>query len=107
MRILRWLLGKQDQSIAAVNEAPPPDNPGKNEVMPAIEPPIPDPEADNLRRWRESGQAWAWVEAQGGRWDHDAWLALLDDLKRSSFWPMHPDAVGLALEEIRREWFKR
>jgi hypothetical protein len=60
--------------------------------------------AENLRRWRESGQAKAWVAAHRGQWNHDDWLALLEELKRSSFWPMPPDAVGLTLEETRREW---
>ena len=68
--------------------------------------PLP-PEAENLRRWRESGQARAWVEARRGRWDHDAWLTLLEELKRSPFWPMHPDAVGQVLEETQREWLMR
>ena len=45
----------------------------------------------------------AWVEAHRGQWDHEDWLALLEDLKRSAFWPMEPDAVGQALEDAKRE----
>jgi hypothetical protein len=60
-------------------------------------------EVDNLRRWRESGQARAWVQARAGRWTHADWLALLDELKRSPFWPMLPDAIGLALEEEKQQ----
>jgi len=63
-------------------------------------------EAENLKRWRESGQARAWVEAHHGQWDHQDWLSLLDSLKHSGFWPVHPDAVGTVLDEIRHEWSK-
>jgi hypothetical protein len=34
-------------------------------------------------------------------------LALLEELKRSPFWPMAPDAVGLVLEEEKRERLQR
>jgi hypothetical protein len=58
---------------------------------------------DNLKRWQASGQARAWVMAHNGRWDHDDWLALLEELARSPFWPMEPDAVGRVLEELKKE----
>ena len=64
-------------------------------------------EDENLRRWRESGQAQAWVEQRQGCWNHDDWLALLAELKGSSWWPMRADAVGLTLEEIKRQWLQR
>jgi hypothetical protein len=60
-------------------------------------------ETENLRRWRASGQARAWVAAHQGQWNHDDWLGLLEELQRSPFWPMHPDAVGQVLEETKRE----
>jgi hypothetical protein len=66
-----------------------------------------NPEDENLRRWRESGQARAWVEQRQGCWNHDDWLALLEELKCSSLWPMKADAVGQALEETKREWLQR
>jgi hypothetical protein len=72
--------------------------------------PEPRPEAlevRNLRRGKESGQARAWVEARNGQWGHAEWLALLETLKRSDLWPMQPEAVGLTLEEIKREWLQR
>jgi hypothetical protein len=89
----------------------------KNAVAPAEAPsgapasnasstPAPEPpsrEAENLRRWRASGQARAWVAAHHGQWNHNDWLALMEELKRSPFWPMHPDAVGQVLEETKRE----
>ncbi|HEY7154002.1 MAG TPA: hypothetical protein VH575_08615 [Gemmataceae bacterium] len=109
MRILRWLFGKQDKTTAAVHEEPTPAGEAREQSSSVAnsQPRAADPETDNLRRWRESGQARAWVETHQGRWDHNDWLALLDELKRSSFWPMHPDAVGLTLEEIQREGFRR
>jgi hypothetical protein len=64
-------------------------------------------EVRNLRRWKESGQARAWVEARNGQWGHAEWLALLDTLKRSDLWPMQPEAIGLTLEETKREWQRR
>ena len=65
------------------------------------------PDVENLARWKTSGQARAWVEARRGKWNHDDWLALLDELKRSPFWPMQPDAVGAVLEEHKHEWLRR
>jgi hypothetical protein len=61
--------------------------------------------AENLRRWRQSGQPRRWVEAHAGRWDHADWLSLLTALWGSEFWPMAPDAVGLTLEEFGRRWW--
>lgn len=59
------------------------------------------PESKNLMRWRESGEPRAWVEAHKGQWNHQEWLALLETLQRSSYWPMHPEEVGRVLEEIK------
>jgi hypothetical protein len=58
--------------------------------------------AENLRRWQQSGGPRQWVEARGGRWTHADWLGLLEALRRSPYWPLEADAVGLALEESRR-----
>jgi hypothetical protein len=55
----------------------------------------------NLQRWQQSGQPRHWVEAQGGQWNHHDWLALLDLLRRSEFWPMDPAEIGRVLEGIR------
>ena len=59
--------------------------------------------AANLRRWAESGQPQAWVEAHAGQWNHEEWLALLQRLQTSKFWPLEPDAVGLVLEDLKRQ----
>jgi hypothetical protein len=97
---------------------PPPDPPAVRETRPAAPavsatPPAapekqkPPSEAENLRRWRESGQLRVWVEAHRGQWGHAEWLALLEELRRSPYGPMQPDAVGLALEEAKGEWLSR
>ena len=110
MNILNWFFGKKTLAVP-----PAADSNGvkgaATEKRPAT--PVPerrnsvDWELENLRRWRESGQARTWVEAHQGSWNHEDWLKLLDDLQRSSFWPMQPDAVGLVLEDTKREWLQR
>jgi len=111
VRILNWLLGRKVEAGentqpastggGAVRVAPPPLQQERNSQAPA------NLDAENLRRWRESGQARAWVEARQGCWNHNDWLALLEELKRSPFWPMNADAVGLVLEEIKHQWHQR
>jgi hypothetical protein len=97
VNFLAWLFGKKEQAVVAdAPTAPPPHERHK-----------PPSEADNLRRWRESGQPRAWVEARRGQWGHAEWLALLEELKRSAYWPMPPEAIGAALEEAKREWLSR
>ncbi len=59
---------------------------------------------ENLRRWKESGQPLLWIEWHRGRWDHDDWLALLDSLRESEFWPLDPGAVGVVLDGLRVRW---
>ena len=109
---------EREQAPAAVTTpteaaAPPTDRPTPRST-PALVGPAPNgedtrpaAEADNLRRWKESGQPRAWVEAHKGTWGHQEWLALLAALERSSYWPMHADAIGLTLEETKREWLRR
>ncbi|HWG47490.1 MAG TPA: hypothetical protein VN688_32305 [Gemmataceae bacterium] len=115
MRILNWLFGKKEQTGAtAIKECEPVTSKIEKLTETGHPPERSAPttsseerQAENLRRWRESGQIWTWVQTREGRWDHDAWLGLLEELQRSSFWPMCPDAVGLALEETKREWLSR
>ena len=85
MQILNWLFGKKTTTNSVTHVA----------------------ETNNLQRWKDSGQARQWVEAHQGRWDHEDWLDLLEELKRSPFWPMEPDAIGMTLEEAKREWLQR
>jgi hypothetical protein len=91
----------QPSGDAEDGAAPPPHNEGPAKQS------LASTEDENLRRWRESGQARAWVEQRKGRWNHDDWLALLEELKGSSWWPMRIDAVGLTLEETKRQWLQR
>jgi hypothetical protein len=56
------------------------------------------PQAHNLRRWEQSGFPQKWVEDHRGQWNHSDWLALLEELKRTEFWPMEPNAIGNVLE---------
>ena len=109
MGLFDWLFGKKEKV------APPPPRPADPPPAPpsapaaanrTAAPPLP-PEEENLRRWRESGEARAWVAARQGRWDHQDWLALLESLRRSRFWPMRPDAVGRVLEDLKRDWPQR
>jgi hypothetical protein len=58
----------------------------------------------NLRRLAGTGRLRRWVEDREGRWDHAAWLELLGELRRSHYWPLDPDAVGEALEELKAAW---
>lgn len=97
MSLFAWLFGKKGAAATAARTEEPPPAESRSSAG----------EMENVRRWRESGQARAWVDAHDGCWDHAAWLALLEELRRSPFWPMPPDAVGLALEEARREWLQR
>jgi hypothetical protein len=104
-----WLFGKKE--TAAAPPAPRPADPPVPSAQAPAHPPAPNraaapagaPEEENLRRWRESGEARAWVEGRQGKWNHPDWLALLESLRRSRYWPMRPDAVGLVLEEIKRD----
>jgi hypothetical protein len=112
MRLLGWLFGKKegttvaaplqkkDSGTALASKHPVAAVEGKGAATGPLE-------ADNLKRWRESGKARAWVEKRQGRWNHDDWLGLLEELRRSPFWPMQPDAVGLVLEDEKRQWLGR
>jgi hypothetical protein len=55
----------------------------------------------NLRRWEASGQPHLWVASHGGTWTHDDWLALVETLRHSDFWPIDLIGAGLLLECIR------
>src|SRR6266436_5632190 len=93
--LLNLLFGKKAKSAPAAGPAnglaaaPAPVRPAP--PSPESRPAAPTSEAENVRRWRESGQAQAWIEVHKGQWNHDDWLKLLDTLKRSAFWPVKPD----------------
>ncbi len=115
MGLLDLLFGKKEKSVPtapAKREPTPPStaprqDPGVNENKPASRPAnevrtgTQPPEVENLRRWRESGQARSWVEAHKSGWDHQDWISLLETLQRSPYWPMQPEEVGRVLEELK------
>jgi hypothetical protein len=110
MGFLDWLFGKKGETVTSTPRPEP--VPAAAPLQPAMavrpeRPQAPSAEADNLRRWKDSGRPRAWVEAHKGRWNHDDWLALLEELRRSPFWPLQPDQVGLVLEDVKREWLRR
>jgi hypothetical protein len=128
MGFLDWLFGKKEeaappgaqasQAMAATKEkAAPTAAPQASEPRPAAKETAgpkttaetlkPSSEAENLRRWRDSGQPRTWVESRRGQWDHAAWLGLLEELKRSPYWPMPPEEIGKVLEAIKQEWLQR
>ena len=109
MGFMDWLLGKRGVAVAPSPEREAVPAPLSAHAATASSPDRrkPSPEDDNVRQWRESGRPRAWVEAHNGRWDHGDWLALLEELKRSRYWPMPPEAVGAALEDAKREWSRR
>jgi hypothetical protein len=58
----------------------------------------------NLERWKRSGFPQTWVESRQGMWNHADWLALLDTVRQSEFWPIEPGMVGATLEEYKRRY---
>lgn len=56
----------------------------------------------NLTRWQTSGWPKRWAEEHRYSWNHQDWLSLLEDLRKSPYWPMDPDKVGAVVEETRR-----
>jgi hypothetical protein len=115
MGFFDWLFGKQPQPQTEVKPPSVPTPPATS--PPPVSPPVRVLEArvtatngsaavtrtpeENLKRWCESGQARAWVAARNGEWNHDDWLALLDSLQKSEFWPMDAEAIGRTLEEFK------
>lgn len=65
---------------------------------------MPDTKLDNLNRWTESDQPGKWVGAHSGQWTYSEWMALLDELKSGSFWPMSPDDIGAHLESLAKDY---
>ncbi len=58
----------------------------------------------NLLRWQQSGEPSRWVAERSGEWNHNDWLALLSQLRKSTFWPMDPDKIGAVVEAARQEF---
>src|SRR2546430_2301525 len=60
--------------------------------------------AENLRRWKDSGQPRRWVDARQGQWDHAAWEQLLAGLRASEFWPLEPGDARQWVEDHEGQW---
>ena len=60
-------------------------------------------DADNLRRWKDSGQPRSWIEAHQGQWNHADWQSLVESLRQSDFWPMDLEAVSGVLDEVKKQ----
>ncbi len=114
MSFLDWLLGKPKPtgttttstiSAPAAPVAPPAAAPPATSARATAAngaPAAPRSPEENLKRWRESGEPRKWVEARKGLWNHDDWVALLDALQKSEFWPMDAEAIGRTLEELKQ-----
>jgi formylglycine-generating enzyme required for sulfatase activity len=63
--------------------------------------------AANVQKWRGTGEADRWVTAKNGKWDHGDWLALVEQLKRGSCWPMGESEIGTEVEAARGRWQAR
>ena len=60
------------------------------------------------RPWLRAGLAAgarSWVEAHGGAWNHDDWLALLDDLRRQGLGGVDVDGLARVLERCKVEYW--
>jgi hypothetical protein len=58
--------------------------------------------AENLNRWKGSGEPEKWGEAHNWSWSQDDWVKLLASLRQSRFWPMDEDQVGQVLESLKK-----
>jgi len=93
----RWVVDSWGVALGKVSEA----------ALANSRPPGPDPavvKRDNLQRWEASGEPKLWVAARGGKWSHDDWERLLASLRQSSYWPMEPSEIGVALERLNSNY---
>ena len=59
---------------------------------------------ENLLRWQQSGEPQRWVAERQGNWNHSDWLALLNTLRTSPFWPMELAKIGMVLETSKQAY---
>ncbi|MBX3393492.1 MAG: hypothetical protein KF787_12680 [Phycisphaeraceae bacterium] len=59
-------------------------------------------EKNNLHFWRRSDMPLMWVMRHPQGWNHDDWLGLLDELKKTRHWPMNEAEIGRTIESLRR-----
>jgi len=59
--------------------------------------------AKNLSAWEASGKATQWLFSTIGSWDEKDIKDLVEQLKRSSFWPIDPNLLAARLKQLRVE----
>ncbi len=53
----------------------------------------------NLKKLAKSSVLMNFVKRSDGRWNHEQWLGLLDDLAKKGYKPIDSNQIGLMLEE--------
>jgi hypothetical protein len=61
-------------------------------------------EAENLTRWKDSGEAHCWVWAYAGAWTDDEYAGLLATLRAGPYWPMNEDDIKKTLEAAAKTY---
>ncbi|MBN1864225.1 MAG: hypothetical protein JW808_04935 [Victivallales bacterium] len=56
-------------------------------------------EETNLKKLMKSSILMNFIKKNDGRWNHEQWLGLLDDLAMKGYKPIDANQVGLLLEE--------
>jgi hypothetical protein len=59
-------------------------------------------EAENLSRWKDSGEPHVWVWACEGAWTDDEYAGLLATLRAGPYWPLNKDDIVKTLEAAVR-----
>ena len=60
---------------------------------------------ENSEKWARSGQPEHWVNEHQGQWNHDDWVALLNELRNTPFWPMEETAIARTVEEHKSHYW--
>jgi hypothetical protein len=65
-----------------------------------------DPE-ENIKRFAKTALAMNFVKAHNGSWNHEDWLAFINDVKAKGYYPIDWDRVGLILEDKKKAFFAK
>jgi hypothetical protein len=64
--------------------------------------------AERMECWKQSGMAREWVLEHLEGWDHSAWVAMVNRVKATPFWPLKVDEMEAYLQSIRvKLWHER
>jgi hypothetical protein len=58
----------------------------------------------NLQGWKSSGWPDEWVKSHLSGWKHQDWLDLLEEIRRSEYWPIDEPSIGRHLETLRDQF---